>query len=82
MTITINLMLVLWVVLAYAAVGIILFVPLILWSNRFVSGRSKVWAHLTFKHIIYALIQSAALWPAILFVCIQTEIRYRRKGYL
>lgn len=70
---------ILWFLLAYAIIGLILFVPLVYWQNRFISGNRPVWEGV---HILKGIFFSVIVWPIMLGYTIKTEIRYRKKGIL
>jgi hypothetical protein len=78
-TVTIPVDSILTFIYFYVFVGLVLYTPLLLWSNRFVSGDRQVsLADYNIKRVL----KSMVLWPVLTVACAVTEIRYRRKGYL
>lgn len=66
------------VILAYMLIGVVLFIPLLIWQGRFINGMNW-WEGNNFGR---GIVISAIAWPFILGFNIKTEIRYRRKGLL
>mgnify|MGYP006194027851 CR=1 FL=1 len=63
----------------YAIVGALLFVPLVYWQARFISGNRGAWEGV---RTVQGFFQSLIAWPTMLGYTIFTEIKYRRKGIL
>lgn len=84
MNIYIPIIEILWGLLAYAIIGIVLFVPLVYWQARFLSNYGTEFARPVWEgiRIFKGLFNSSWAWPVILGYTIKTEIKYRRKGYL
>lgn len=79
MTISIPVIGTLSLILAYVVVGMIAYIPFVLWSNRFIASKPKGLSRARFG---WAMIASIVLWPIVLISLIRTEIDYRKKGYL
>lgn len=68
--------------LFYLGIGVLLYVPLVVWGNRFISGKPSLWRAISPKRLFQGIFASAIAWPIILGVSVYTEIDYRKKGYL
>lgn len=69
----------------YFIIGMVLYIPLAMWSQRFIAGKPSVWAvwdRMQARTVFKGMFASTAFWPIILGASIRTEIRYRKKGYL
>lgn len=84
MSIYIPIIPILWGLLAFAVIGILLFVPLVFWQARFISSYGTPFQRPAFEGVKIGkgLLLSAICWPILLGYTIKTEIEYRRKGYL
>lgn len=79
MSVYIPIMGILQFLAVYAIIGALLFVPLVYWQARFISGNRGAWEGV---RVIQGFIQTLIAWPTMLGYSIKTEITYRKKGYL
>lgn len=63
----------------YMIIGALLFVPLVYWQARFISGNRGAWEGV---RVTKGFVASLFAWPSFLGYTIFTEIQYRKKGYL
>jgi hypothetical protein len=68
----------------YAFVGIILYMPLVMWQARFINNATAwgTWDNMPLKTLLKGIGVCILAWPMILGYNIKTEISYRKKGYL
>lgn len=70
------------VLAVYAVIGVLLYLPLVVWQNRFISGNRGTFDGMRKRHVVKGILASAVVWPILLGYNIKTELRYRRKGLL
>ena len=70
--------------IGYALVGILLYIPLFMWQNRFISGGTawNGWDKMKARTLIKGILLTMLAWPIIFVYNVKTEIEYRKKGYL
>jgi hypothetical protein len=67
----------------YYLIGLVLYIPLVHLSSRYISPRRTgwaVWDNMSFKRLITgSLIASGVFWPYMIFDISRSEIRRRRR---
>lgn len=61
---------------AYFVLGIILYVPLVYWSNRFISPKGSPWRGASIGRVAVRIFISGVFWPVDIYTSIRYEIKY------
>lgn len=61
---------------AYFAAGIVLYVPLMYWMDKFISPSGYLWRDATVFRIIISLIACGVVWTYLVWDCLKNERKY------
>jgi hypothetical protein len=61
----------------YYGVGLVLYVPLVYWHNKFISGNLGPFHHIRFIRVLTGLFLASGLcWPYMVYLGLRNEWRY------
>jgi hypothetical protein len=56
----------LWPFAVYAIIGLVLYVPIVFWSNTFISGNRGAFSGATAPRVIRDILISVIAWPVVI----------------